>query len=84
MGGALFPVVGFKFFISRFCHMRFVVESLDKMLHDDYLCLMVSLQSTNLSINKQIQPRNLETNGNTLNLKSGFVLRVAPSSLSRR
>ena len=28
-------------------HIRFVVESLDKMLHDDYLCLMVSLQATN-------------------------------------
>ena len=47
-GGVLFPRrPSLKVVTDSTLTIRFVVESLDKMLHDDYLCLMVSLQATN-------------------------------------
>ena len=58
-----------------------VVASLDKMLHDNYLCSVESNKQQIKGVRSKIQAENSETK---LHLsESGFVLRIAPLLFSR-
>ena len=58
-----------------------VVASLDKMLHDNYLCLVESHKQQIEEVRSKIQAENLKQR--QLLRESGFVLCRAPPSLSR-
>ena len=52
------------------------------MLHDNYLCLVESNKQQIEEVGSKIQAENLETRATPIS-ESGFVLCIAPSSLSR-
>ena len=58
-----------------------VVASLDKMLHDDYLCLVESGKQQIKEVKRKFN-RKIWKQGQLLS-ESGFVLRIAPPPLSR-
>ena len=62
-------------------HPSLVVTSLNKMLHDNYLCLVESNEQQIEKIKSKIQAENSETR--QLLSESGFVLCIALPSLSR-
>ena len=58
-----------------------VVASLDKMLHDDYLCLVESGKQQIKKVRRKFKRKTWKQR--QLLSESGFVLRIAPPSLSR-
>ena len=58
-----------------------VVASLDKMLHDDYLCLVESGKQQIKEVRRKFNRKTWKQR--QLISKSGFVLSIAPSLLSR-
>ena len=58
-----------------------VVASLDKMLHDDYLCLVESGKQQMKKVTRKFKWKTWKQR--QLLSESGFVLRTAPPSLSR-
>ena len=58
-----------------------VVASLDKMLHDDYLCLVESGKQQIKEVRRKFKRKTWKQR--QLLSESGFVLRIAPPSLSR-
>ena len=58
-----------------------VVASLDKMLHDDYLCLVESGKQQIKEIRRKFNRKTWRQR--QLLSKSGFVLHIAPPPLSR-
>ena len=58
-----------------------VVASLDKMLHDDYLCLVESGKQQINEVRRKFKRKTWKQR--QLLSESGFVLRIAPQSLSR-
>ena len=58
-----------------------VVASLDKMLHDDYLCLVESGKQQMKEVTRKFKRKTWKQR--QLLSEPGFVLRTAPPSLSR-
>ena len=66
---------------SNSLNTSLVVASLDKMLHDDYLCLVESGKQQTKEVRRKFKRKTWKQR--QLLSESGFVLRIAPPSLSR-
>ena len=69
----------YRVWLDTVCSL--VVASLDKMLHDDYLCLVESGKQQIKKVRRKFKRKTWKQR--QLLSESGFVLRIAPPSLSR-